>query len=94
MHLREPKETREKTFGGLESELKIGYVPAVAGHYIEITGNTDALFLEVFKALRFMDFSMNNWIRRMPPEMASAHLNLDAATLRKIPSQKQEIIAG
>jgi oxalate decarboxylase len=41
-----------------------------------------------------MDFSMNNWIRRMPPEMASAHLNLDAATLRKIPSEKQEIIAG
>jgi oxalate decarboxylase len=48
----------------------------------------------MFKASRFQDVSLNNWIRRMPPEMATAHLNLDAATLRKIPSEKQEIIAG
>jgi oxalate decarboxylase len=41
-----------------------------------------------------MDVSLNNWIRRMPPEMATAHLKLDAATLKKIPSEKQEIIAG
>ena len=72
----------------------VGFVPAVAGHYIENIGNTDVVFLEMFKAPRFMDVSLNNWIRRMPPEMATAHLNLDAATLRKIPSEKQEIIAG
>jgi oxalate decarboxylase len=72
----------------------VGFVPAVAGHYIENTGNTDVLFLEMFKAPRFMDISLNNWIRRMPPEMATAHLNLDEATLKKIPSEKQEVIAG
>ena len=72
----------------------VGFVPAVAGHYIENIGNSDVVFLEMFKAPRFMDVSLNNWIRRMPPEMATAHLNLDAATLRKIPSGKQEIIAG
>jgi oxalate decarboxylase len=72
----------------------VGFVPAVAGHYIENTGSTDVLFLEMFRAPRFMDISLNNWIRRMPPEMASAHLNLDASTLRKIPSEKQEIIGG
>jgi oxalate decarboxylase len=33
-------------------------------------------------------------MQRMPPEMATAHLKLDAATLKKIPSEKQEIIAG
>lgn len=72
----------------------VGFVPAVAGHYIENTGKTDLVFLEMFKASRFQDVSLNNWIRRLPPEMATAHLNLDAATLRKIPSEKQEIIAG
>jgi oxalate decarboxylase len=72
----------------------VGFVPAVAGHYIENIGNSDVVFLEMFKAPRFMDVSLNNWIRRMPPEIATAHLNLDAATLRKIPSGKQEIIAG
>jgi oxalate decarboxylase len=70
----------------------VGFVPAVAGHYIENTGSTDLLFLEMFKAPRFIDISLNNWIRRMPPQMATAHLNLDASTLSKIPSEKQEVI--
>lgn len=72
----------------------VGFVPAVAGHYIENTGETDLVFLEMFKAPRFVDVSLNNWIGRMPPEMASAHLHLDAAALKKIPTEKQPIIAG
>ena len=72
----------------------VGFVPAVAGHYIENTGETDVVFLEMFKSPRFMDVSLNNWIRRMPPEMATAHLNLDEDALKKIPSEKQAIIAG
>jgi oxalate decarboxylase len=72
----------------------VGFVPAVAGHYIENTGDTDVLFLEMFKANQFIDFSLNNWIRRMPPEMATSHLNLDETALAKIPSEKQDIIAG
>jgi oxalate decarboxylase len=72
----------------------VGYVPAVAGHYIENTGNTDVVFLELFKAPQFMDISLNNWIGRMPPEMATAHLNLDESALKRIPTEKQEIIAG
>lgn len=70
----------------------VGFVPAVAGHYIENTGDTDVVFLEMFKTSRFQDVSLNNWIRRLPPEMAKAHLNLDEATLRKIPAEKQAVI--
>jgi oxalate decarboxylase len=72
----------------------VGYVPAVAGHYIENTGNTDVIFLEMFKSPHFVDFSLNNWIGRMPSEMATAHLNLDESALKKIPTEKQPIIAG
>jgi len=72
----------------------VGYIPPVAGHYIENTGNTDLVFLEMFKADQYQDFSMNNWIRRLPPEMVTAHLNLDEATIRKIPAEKQVVIAG
>jgi oxalate decarboxylase len=72
----------------------VGFVPQTLGHYVENTGDTDLVFLEMFKAPQFMDVSLNNWIRRMPPEMATAHLKLDAATLKKIPSEKQEIIGG
>jgi oxalate decarboxylase len=71
----------------------VGFVPAVAGHYIENTGDTDLVFLELFRASEFVDFSMNNWLRRLPPEMVRAHLHLDAATIGKIPGEKLEVIA-
>jgi oxalate decarboxylase len=72
----------------------VGFVPAVAGHYIENIGDTDLIFLEMFKADEFQDFSMNNWIRRLPPQMVTSHLNIDEATIRKIPMEKQEVLAG
>lgn len=70
----------------------VGYVPPVAGHYIENTGDTDLVFLEIFKADEFQDVSLNNWIRRLPTQMVREHLNLDAASIRKIPAEKQEVI--
>jgi oxalate decarboxylase len=72
----------------------VGFIPPVAGHYIENTGETDLVFLEMFKADQYKDFSMNNWIRRLPPEMVTAHLNIDEATIRKFPAEKQVVIAG
>ncbi len=72
----------------------VGFVPAVAGHYIENTGNTDLVFLETFKASEYMNFSLNNWLRRLPPETVTSHLNLDANTISKIPSEALDILPG
>jgi oxalate decarboxylase len=72
----------------------VGFIPPVAGHYIENTGDTDLVFLEMFKADQYIDFSMNNWIRHLPPEMVTSHLNIDAATIRKIPAENQAVISG
>src|SRR6201998_1393657 len=72
----------------------VGFIPAVAGHYIENTGTTDLVFLEMFKADQYMDFSLNNWIRRLPPEMVTSHLNIDEGTIKKIPVENQAVIAG
>jgi oxalate decarboxylase len=72
----------------------VGFVPAVAGHYIENTGDTDVVFLEMFKTSEFQDFSLNNWLRRLPPEMVTSHLNLPKSAIDKIPVEKQEVIAG
>ncbi len=33
----------------------VGYVPALNGHYVENTGKTDLVFLELFKSSRFQD---------------------------------------
>ena len=70
----------------------VGYVPAVAGHYIENTGNTDLVFLEMSKASEFVDSSLNNWIRRLPPEMVASHMNLDEDEIKKILAEKQSLI--
>jgi oxalate decarboxylase len=72
----------------------VGYVPAVAGHYIENTGNTDLVFLETFKASEYMNFSLNKWLRRLPPETVASHLNLDADTISKIPSEALDVVPG
>ena len=62
----------------------VGFVPRIAGHYIENTGDTDLKVLEVFATGDFQEISLNNWIRRLPPQMVTAHLNLDADSIRKI----------
>jgi oxalate decarboxylase len=70
----------------------VGFVPANAGHYFENTGDTDLVSLEVFKASEFQDFSLNNWIRRLPTEMVSSHLRLDRNAIQTIPAEKLEIL--
>jgi oxalate decarboxylase len=72
----------------------VGFVPAVAGHYIENTGDTDLVFLEMFKASEFADISLNNWIRRLPPETVTSHLNLGRGEIERIPPEKLSVIGG
>jgi oxalate decarboxylase len=62
----------------------VGFVPRIAGHYLENVGDTDLQVLEVFATGDFQEISLNNWIRRLPPEMVTAHLNLDADSIRTI----------
>ncbi len=70
----------------------VGYVPAVAGHYVENTGDTDLVFLELFASDLFQDVSLNNWLRHLPIGMVEQHLNLDANSIKKIPEEKQEVL--
>ena len=72
----------------------VGFVPRVAGHYIENTGDTDVVVLEMFATGEFQEISLNNWIRRLPPEMVTSHLNLDANTISKIPSEAFDVLPG
>jgi oxalate decarboxylase len=70
----------------------VGFVPAVAGHYIENTGDTDLVFLEMFVAPEFIDFSLNNWIRHMPKTLAMDHLGLDSEEIDRIPAGKEIVL--
>jgi oxalate decarboxylase len=66
----------------------VGYVPSNSPHYIENTGTTDLVFLEIFAAAEFMDVSLNQWLRRLPFGMLKDHLNFDRAAIERIPDEK------
>jgi oxalate decarboxylase len=70
----------------------VGYVPSNAGHYIENTGNTDVVFLEMFASEIVEDVSLNQWLRRTPAEIVQAHLGFDKASLEQIPAEKLEVL--
>ena len=70
----------------------VGFVPTNAPHYVENTGDTDLVALEIFAAEEFMDVSLNQWLRRVPSEMLKAHLNIDKEMAMKIPAEKPELV--
>jgi oxalate decarboxylase len=58
-------------------------------HQIENTGDSDLVFLEMFKADCFQDFSFSEWVAHTPPESVMPHLHIDKATLDAIPREAQ-----
>ena len=72
----------------------VGYVPKTFGHYIENTGDTDLVFLEMFKSNRFQDLSLSDWVTHTPPELIQQHLGLSMETLRAIPKNKLAVVPG
>ena len=70
----------------------VGLVPKTFGHYIENTGDEDLIMLEMFKADRFMDLSLSEWVRDAPPELIKGHLGISDAVLQAIPKQKAVVL--
>jgi len=64
----------------------VGYVEKSLLHYIENTGDTDLIFLEMFNSSYYQDLSLSEWLSHTPPELVMAHLNIDKATLDAIPN--------
>jgi oxalate decarboxylase len=72
----------------------VGYVEKTLLHYIENTGNTDLVFLEMFKTSVYQDLSLSEWLAHTPPELVMAHLNIDRATLDAIPRDELVVVPG
>jgi oxalate decarboxylase len=68
-------------------EGDVGYAQKSLLHYVENTGDTDLVLLEMFKPDRFQDFSFSEWLAHSPPELVAAHLDIDKATLDAIPKE-------
>jgi len=67
-------------------EGDVGYVQKTLLHYVENTGDTDLVFLEMFgKVDRFQDLSFSEWLAHTPPEAVTAHLRIDKEIFDAIP---------
>jgi oxalate decarboxylase len=72
----------------------VGYVEKSLLHYIENTGDTDLVFLEMFKSSYYQDISLSEWLAHTPPELVMAHLHIDKATYDAIPKDELVVIPG
>jgi oxalate decarboxylase len=70
----------------------VGYVEKSLLHYVENTGDTDLIFLEMFKSSYYQDLSLAEWLAHTPPELVMAHLNIDKATLDAMPKTEVVVI--
>ena len=57
-------------------------------HYVENTGDTDLIFLEMFKSSFYQDLALSEWLTHTPPELVIAHLGIDRATLDAMPKDE------
>jgi oxalate decarboxylase len=70
----------------------IGYVKKSLGHYIKNTGNTDLVFLEIFRAPRFEDVSLSDWLTHAPRSLVAQHLNVDPSVIARFPNNKPLVL--
>lgn len=70
----------------------IGYVKRNLGHYIKNVGDSDLVFLEIFKADRFEDVSLSDWLTHTPPALVAAHLNVTPEDIAKWPNGKPDVM--
>ena len=72
-------------------EGDVGYINKSAPHYIENTGETDLVFIEVFPTPFYEDISLAEWLAHTPPHLVDEHLETGEAMLNAIPKAKAVI---
>ena len=70
----------------------VGYIEKTLPHYIDNTGDQDLRFIEVFRADRFEDLSLSEWLTHTPTELVLAHLNIGKAAYQQIPNEKLVVV--
>jgi oxalate decarboxylase len=71
-------------------EGDVGYILQSVPHYIENTGDTDLVFLEMFKSPTCEDISLTEWLAHTPHLLVDQHLQTGTQMLDALP--KQEVV--
>ena len=69
-------------------EGDVGYVPISNPHYIENTGDSDLVFIEMFKSSEYQDISLAEWMAHTPHLLMNQHLGVTTSMLENIPKQE------
>jgi len=70
----------------------IGYVKRNYGHYVQNVGDTDLQFIGVFRAPRYEEFALSDWLTHTPPALVAQHLNVDETTIAKWPNDRPAVL--
>ena len=66
----------------------VGTVGKSQPHYIENTGDTDMVFLEVFPTPYYADISLIQWLAHTPSRLVDQHIGTGEAFPAKLPKDK------
>jgi oxalate decarboxylase len=69
----------------------VGYVQQSNPHYVENTGDTELMFLEMFKTPHYADISLAEWLAHTPSLLVDQHLGVGQEMVKKI--AKEEVVA-
>jgi oxalate decarboxylase len=70
----------------------VGYVKKSQGHYVENTGTTDLVFLEIFKTDTYAEVSLSEWLSHVPAQLVMETLNISADTYAKFPKDRSDVV--
>jgi oxalate decarboxylase len=70
----------------------IGYIKRMYGHYIRNTGNTDLVYLEVFRSSYYSAVSLSDWLTHTPPALVAQHFNIDPAVIAQFPHNRPVVV--
>ncbi|HEX9591572.1 MAG TPA: oxalate decarboxylase family bicupin [Bradyrhizobium sp.] len=70
----------------------IGYVKRNYGHYVQNVGDSDLQFIGVFRAPRYEEFALSDWLTHTPPALVAQHLNVDETTIAKWPNDRPAVL--
>jgi len=65
-------------------EGDVGYVLQSTPHYVENTGDTDLVFLEMFRSDKYEDISLAEWMAHTPSQLVDQHLGVGRSMVEAI----------
>jgi oxalate decarboxylase len=72
-------------------EGDVGYIPISNPHYIENTGDSDLVFIEMFRTSEYQDISLAEWMAHTPHLLMDQHLGVGMPMLDSIPKQEMVV---